>query len=131
MNQILITGNLTKEPERFGNTEAVAKFGVASNEFDETEFFNIVAFKTLADNCLKYLHKGSKVLVLGRQKTDSYEKDGEPRKRIEILASRIEFLSPKDDKADLPFPEMPGKKPEKPKFPDAKKEPDIPDDLPF
>ena len=112
MNQITISGNLTRDPERFAthNGETVAKFTVAVNEGDSTLFLNCVAFKKLADNCLQYIGKGSKVLVSGRLTIDEYETDNKKLSRPEVIAYSVEFLNRREEvesDKDLPFPVLP------------------------
>jgi len=133
MNQITISGNLTRDPERYATHkgETVAKFTVAVNEGDSTLFLNCVAFKKLADNCLQYIGKGSKVLVSGRLTIDEYETDNKKLSRPEVIAYSVEFLNRREEvesDKDLPFPDLPfpgllGKKQE------AEVDPN--DDLPF
>ena len=89
---------------------------------------NVVAFEKLADNCILYLEKGSKVLVVGRLSVSEYEKNGEKKEKYEVVANKVEFLSPKiehksvEGESDMPFPEV-EKKVDKPVAKD--------DDLPF
>lgn len=83
----------------------VTKFSMATSEkwkdkitgeFQErTEWHHITAFGRLAEICNEYLSKGKKVCVEGRIKTSSYEKDGIKRYLTEIIASNVQFLSPK------------------------------------
>lgn len=125
MNKIIIIGNLTKDPELISTSSgvSVARFSVAvkrdyKNESGEyiTDFINVVAWRTLADNCKKYLAKGKKCAVCGSLQTRTYEnKDGAKVNVVEVVASEVEFLSPvqetnsnKDelvpvDDEDLPF----------------------------
>lgn len=135
MNQITISGNLTRDPERFAthNGETVAKFTVAVNEGDSALFLNCVAFKKLADNCLQYIAKGSKVLVNGRLTIDEYETENKLYKTPEIIAFQVEFLSPKQsEENDMPFPEVAGRKRTAPTVKDAVNAiAGIYDDLPF
>jgi single-strand DNA-binding protein len=89
----------------------VTNFTVAVNENDKAIFLNCVAFKKLAENCGKYLNKGSKVLVSGRLALNEYEKDDKHYKTPEIIAFQVEFLSPKQAEDNgLPFPEVEQKK---------------------
>jgi len=91
---------------------------------------------------LKYLNKGSKVIVAGRLQIDEYSKDDKHYKTPEIMALQVEFLTPKakDDKSDLPFPDAKERPAEKPAYPSFKAEkpvekpaekPPVEDDLPF
>jgi single-strand DNA-binding protein len=141
MNQITISGNLTRDPERFAthNGETVAKFTVAVNEGDSTLFLNCVAFKKLADNCLQYIGKGSKVLVSGRLTIDEYETDNKKLSRPEVIAYSVEFLNRREEvesDKDLPFPVLPPREQEKKGIAGAlgkkqEAEVDPNDDLPF
>jgi single-strand DNA-binding protein len=101
INRILLGGNLTRKPE-LSKTQnkgtSVCKFSVAYNEFQGSEkstyYFNVVAYGTTADNCGKYLDKGSCVLVEGKLITRSYKaKDGTNKSVTEIIASNVIFIS--------------------------------------
>lgn len=104
MNKCVLVGNLTREPEHSSTANGVAfcRFSIAvnrnyanSNGEREADFINIVTWRGLADNCGKYLTKGSKVAVSGSIQTRTYEKDGVKRTATEIVADDVEFLSPK------------------------------------
>jgi single-strand DNA-binding protein len=141
MNQITISGNLTRDPEiRFtSQNEPVTNFTVAVNENDKTIFLNCVAFKKLAENCGKYLAKGSKVLVNGRLSINEYETDDKHYKTPEIIAFQVEFLNRREEvesDKDLPFPGLPPREQEKKGIAGAlgkkqEAEVDPNDDLPF
>ncbi|MDH5543909.1 MAG: single-stranded DNA-binding protein [Nitrospinota bacterium] len=96
-------GNLTADPEKSaipGTGTTVAKFSVAINsKFNvkeesrvETLFLNTVAFGKIAEACNTYLKKGSLVLVDGRLRENSWEKDGQKHKKLELIASKVKFL---------------------------------------
>lgn len=102
MNKTLLIGNLTRDVEltTLSNGKYISKFSIAvkrhyRNEEGniESDFINIVTFGTQAENCAKYLKKGSKVSVVGRIQTGSYEKDGSKRYTFDIIAEEIEFIS--------------------------------------
>lgn len=99
MNKAMIIGNLTKEPESRTTQSgiSVTTFTVAVQrrfKTDETDFFPVVTWRGLADNCAKYLVKGQKVAVAGQIQTRNYEdKDGQKRYITEIIADDVEFLS--------------------------------------
>ena len=104
MNKVLLIGNLTREPELSSTASGVAmcRIGIAVNRNytnsegnRETDFFNITAWRNLAERCGKYLHKGSKVGIVGNLQMRSYEVNGEKRNTIDIIADDIELLSPK------------------------------------
>lgn len=100
MQKFIFTGNLTADVElkNVANDKVVANFSVAvaRPHSEETDFFNVEVWGKQAENCDRYLKKGSKVLVVGYIKTRSYEdKDGIKRKVWEVNAEQVEFLSPK------------------------------------
>ena len=105
MNKVILIGNLTRDPELTETPSGVAvcRFSIAvSRDYAgpdgnrETDFFNITVWRGRAENCGKYLKKGNKVAVVGSLQTRSYEdKDGIKRNVTDIIASEVEFLSPK------------------------------------
>ena len=105
MNKVFLIGNLTRDPETSETSSGVhvCRFAIAVNRnytgsdgTRETDFFNITVWRQLAENCGKYLKKGSKVAVIGQLQNRSYEdKDGIKRSVTDIVASEIEFLTPK------------------------------------
>ena len=105
-NKVWLLGNLTKDPESQTTSSGitVCKFTLAvqrkfsnANGEKETDFINIVAWRTLAENCIKYLSKGKKVAVVGAIQTRSYDaQDGTKRYVTEIMAEEVEFLSPSE-----------------------------------
>ncbi|MBQ0099282.1 MAG: single-stranded DNA-binding protein [Firmicutes bacterium] len=106
MNKVILIGNLTRDPEltETPNGIAVCRFSIAvlrdyanSDGARETDFFNITVWRGRAENCGKYLKKGNKVAVVGSLQTRSYEdKDGIKRNVTDIIASEVEFLTPKN-----------------------------------
>lgn len=103
MNKCILIGNLTKDPELTTTTNGVAvcRFSIAvsrrysnSDGERETDFLNIVVWRSLGENCHKFLKKGSKVGVVGNIQTRSYDAtDGSKRYVTEIVAEEVEFLS--------------------------------------
>jgi single-strand DNA-binding protein len=115
INNITIVGNLTRDPElRFTPSGTpVASFGLAVNKSTQNkdtgewtssaDFFNIVAWFKLAENCAQSLIKGDRVLISGRLSQDNWEdKDGQKRSAYKIIANIIapslEFASCKIEK---------------------------------
>ena len=103
MNKVILIGNLTRDPD-YGETQSgisFCNFSIAvnrpyndSNGERQTDFFNIKTWRGQADNCAKYLRKGSKVGVVGSLQTRAYEdNDGNKRNVTEIVANEVEFLS--------------------------------------
>lgn len=114
LNKIMIIGNLGSEPEmRFTpNGKPVTSFRVATNRIyttpegerkQETEWFTVVAWNRLAEQCNQNLTKGRLIYAEGRLRTHFWEsQDGQRRSRTEIVANRVVFL---DRKGVAPLPE--------------------------
>lgn len=101
-NSVTIVGNLTRDPElRYTPSgAATCQFGLAvnrrwqnktNNEWEEaTSFFNVVAWRELAENIGESLQKGSRVLVTGRLEQRSWDTpDGEKRSVVEVIADEV------------------------------------------
>lgn len=106
MNKAILIGNLTRDPEVRTTPSGVnvCSFSIAVNRRRtnqqgerETDFFNIIAWRSLGDLCGKYLAKGRKVCVTGEIQNRSYDgKDGVKRYVTEIIADDVEFLTPRE-----------------------------------
>ena len=104
LNKIMIIGNLGGDPEmRFTPSgRPVTSFRIATNwryttpegeRREETEWFTVVAWGKLAEQCNQFLTKGRLVYVEGRLRLRSWEgQDGKTRSRNEIVADRVKFL---------------------------------------
>ena len=102
MNNVIIIGNLARDPElRYTNSgKAVCNFTLAVNRGfgkDEADFINCVAWEKTAENICNYMTKGSKMAVQGRIQVSTYDKDGEKRYKTEVVAGQVEFLGSKRD----------------------------------
>jgi single-strand DNA-binding protein len=107
LNKITIIGNVGNEPEmRFTpNGKPVTSFSVATNwvyttpegeRRQETEWFNVVAWNRLAEQCNQFLAKGKLIYAEGRIHTRNWEgQDGQTRSKIEVVANRVIFLDKK------------------------------------
>lgn len=103
MNKVILVGNLTRDPELITTTNGVSlcRFSLAvQRRFAgpdgerEADFINIVVWRGQADNCYKYLKKGSKCGVVGSLQTRSYDaQDGTKRYSTDVVADEVEFLS--------------------------------------
>lgn len=116
MQKFMCIGRLTRDPELTTTNSGIAvlRFGLAVNRKfkDEngeniTDFFNIVAWRGLAENINKYCKKGSKVFIAGELQNRSWEKDDGTKAFItEVIANECEFLDNKGSenstKADQP-----------------------------
>ena len=104
-NEVILIGNLTRDPElrRTPSNVAVCDMCVAINrkyntgdgqERDEVCFIDIVVWAKQAESCDKYLNKGASVFVEGRLKNDNWEdKEGNKRTRLRVIAERVQFLT--------------------------------------
>lgn len=105
MNKAILIGNLTRDPEMRKTASGISActFTLAINRrfanqqgVREADFINVVAWRQLADLCLKYLEKGSKIGVVGTIQTRSYDaRDGGKRYVTEVVAEEVEFLTVK------------------------------------
>jgi len=107
LNKIMLIGNLGRDPELNVTSDGtpVTKFSLAVNRTyksssgerkEETEWFNIVAWRQLAETCERYLHKGSKVYIEGRLTQRKYtDRDGVQRTSVEVIANDMRMLDSK------------------------------------
>ena len=101
LNKTMIMGNLTRDVEvRFtpGGTQ-VGNVGVAVNEHvkdgeDRVTYFDVVLWGKNAENCAKYLSKGSPIFIEGRMQTESWtdKESGKPRSKMVLVANVVQFL---------------------------------------
>ena len=104
LNKVMIIGNVGTDPEmRFTpNGSPVTSFRMATSRSynsqegerkQETEWFDVVTWNRLAENCNQFLTKGQRVYVEGRLRTRSWEgQDGQRHQRTEIVANQVLFL---------------------------------------
>ena len=100
-------GNLAKDPETrmSNNNKAITTFriGVSDHFSDETQWFNIVCFDKLAEACARNLKKGRLVYVQGRDQIRSWQgDDGKWNNKHEIIATQVQFLTPKNAEPAAP-----------------------------
>lgn len=108
LNKIMLIGNLGRDPEMSytQNGKAVTKFSVAvsrrmadrttGEKREETQWFNVVAWESLAELCNSHLRKGSKVYIEGRMTSRKYrDRDNVERTAWEVVAEGMEMLDPK------------------------------------
>lgn len=103
VNKVILIGNLGKDPEVFSFDTGVKKvtFSLATTEIyrnkegqdvEQTEWHNIVVWRSLADIAEKFLRKGSQVYIEGRIRYRTYEKDGQKKYITDIEADNINML---------------------------------------
>ena len=102
-NAVILTGNLTRDPElrHTPSGVAVANVGLASNrkykQGDELKedvcFVDVTVFGSTAVAVAEHLVKGRKVLVEGRLRYHAWEaEDGQKRSKVDVIANRVNFL---------------------------------------
>lgn len=109
INRVIISGNLTRDPE-LRNTQsgmAVLSFGVAVNDRrknpttgeweDYPNFVDCTMFGARANSLSQYLSKGTKVSIEGKLRWSQWERDGQKRSKIEIIVDTLDFMSARRD----------------------------------
>jgi single-strand DNA-binding protein len=107
VNKAILIGNLAGDVESRTTSNGISTctFRVATQRravnkdgAREADFHTIVCWRGLAENCARYLRKGSKVAIEGQIQNRSYDaQDGTKRYVTEIVADNVEFLSKKDE----------------------------------
>ncbi len=105
MNKVFLIGNLTRDPELSETNSGVpvCRFAIAVNRrFSsqdaerQTDFFNVTAWRGLAENVSRFCKKGNKVAVVGSIQIRNVEDNaGQRRTYVDIIADDVEFLTPK------------------------------------
>ena len=109
INRVMISGNLTRDPElrqTQGGT-IILSFGVAVNDRrrnqqtgeweDYPNFIDCVMFGTRAEALNRILSKGMKVAIEGKLRYSSWEREGQRRSKIEVIVDEIEFMTSRDN----------------------------------
>ncbi len=109
VNVVVITGNLTRDPElrHTGGGTAVCELRVAVNSrrkdgqtgewVDKPNYFDVTVWGAQGENCATYLSKGRPVAIEGRLDWREWEaKDGGKRQAVSIVANTVQFLGSRD-----------------------------------
>ncbi|QDV74525.1 single-stranded DNA-binding protein [Botrimarina mediterranea] len=104
-NRVVLLGNLTADPElRYtAGKKAVVDVGVAINErykrdgeyVEEVSFLDVTFFGRTAEVASEFLSKGAPALIEGRLKQERWEKDGQRRSRVKVIADRLTLIGPR------------------------------------
>ena len=138
MNQFIGIGRVTAKPElqQTPNGVNVCKFTLAINRpyqqngNTQADFLNVVAWRTLAENCSKFLDKGKQCAVRGSVQVRSYEdNNGNKRYVTEIIADGVEFLGSKSESTNNDYGTPPPEKKTRPAMDELEEIDD--GDLPF
>lgn len=102
-NQVVLMGNLTRDPDlrQIPSGQSVCSFSLALNRSykgsdgnwqEATDYVDVVAWGPLGERVAQYVTKGRPVLVSGRLQSQSWEKDGQKRTKLEVVAQDVTFL---------------------------------------
>lgn len=105
-NRVILMGNITRDIElKYTQTNlAVTELGLAVNDrrktasgdwVDETTFVDVTLWGRTAEVASEYLSKGSPVLVEGRLKLDTWEKEGQKRSKLRVVGEKMQMLGGK------------------------------------
>lgn len=105
-NRVILLGNVTRDLEikYLQSGMAVTELGLAVNDrrkgqngewIEETTFVDVSLFGRTAEVAGEYLSKGSPVLIEGRLKYDTWEKDGQKRSKLRVIGDRMQLLGSK------------------------------------
>ena len=105
-NRVILVGKLTRDPELryIPSGTAVSEIGLAINDrvkkndqwVDEAVFVDVTLWGRTAEVANEYLSKGSPLLVEGRLKYDTWEKDGQKRSKLRVVCDKMQMLSSRD-----------------------------------
>jgi len=115
LNKVQLIGRLGQAPEQkfLQNGTAVCTLSIATNTsykgadgkyVDETEWSRVVLWGKQAENAAKFLAKGSRVLIEGKLKTRTWEKDGVKHYATEVVADSFQMMDGKSEAAAQPEP---------------------------
>ena len=111
-NKVLLMGNLTRKPElRYTPSGMpVCEFTIAVNRRftqggetkEDTCFVDITVWDRQADNCNRYLDKGSSVFIEGRLQLDRWvdKNDQKQRSRLRVVAENVQFVGARREGGD-------------------------------
>jgi len=98
---VTIVGNAVRDPElRYtASGTAVASFGIVYNkrakneagkwEDGDPQFFDVTAWRELAENVAASIEKGTRIIVVGRLEYQTWEKDGDKRSKVQVVAESV------------------------------------------
>lgn len=103
MNKIILIGYVGQDPKQ---TDNYVQFSIATSEKwtgedgqkkERTDWHNCTAFNKTGETVMKYVHKGSRLYVEGKQRNTAKEINGEKKYYSSVTVEKIEFLDKKDD----------------------------------
>jgi single-strand DNA-binding protein len=108
INRVVLTGNLTRDPELRATNSGlqICSLRIAVNSrrkdgsgnwVDKPNYFDVTVFGAQGENCSRFLSKGRPVAIDGRLDFQEWEKEGQKRSKVEIIADTVQFLGSRDD----------------------------------
>ena len=114
MNKVFLIGNITRDPElsETNNGASICRFGLAVNRRspagEQTDFYNLTAFRQLAETIVKYKKKGDRIAVVGDIQIRQYEDNqGQRRTAVDVIVQDVEFLNSKSQNSGDEFYDAP------------------------
>jgi single-strand DNA-binding protein len=105
-NRVILMGNLTRDPELryIPSGTAVSEIGLAVNDrykrneqwVEEVTFVDVTLWGRTAEVANEYLSKGSPVLIEGRLKLHTWEKDGQKHSKLRVTCDKMQMLGTRD-----------------------------------
>jgi single-strand DNA-binding protein len=104
LNKVLLIGRLTRDPESRSTQsgQTVVNFGLAVNRtytrrdsgerVEETCFVDIEAWGRTGETIARYMRRGRQIFIEGRLKFDSWERDGQRRSKLSVVAETFQFI---------------------------------------
>jgi single-strand DNA-binding protein len=102
VNKVILSGRWTKDIDfkTFDSGKCVSKSSLAVDDGfgdkKQTYFFDCEAWGKTAEVIANYSGKGKKILVEGRLKVESWEKDGQKRYATKVVIDNVELIESKD-----------------------------------
>jgi single-strand DNA-binding protein len=132
-NKVILVGNCTRDVElrQVGSGIAVAEVGLAVSDkrkqgekwVEETTFVDVTLWGRTAEVAGEYLKRGNPVLIEGRLKLDTWEKDGQKRNKLKVVGEKLQLLGGRPSES---------KESRTPSRPSQRDLPDVhDDDIPF
>ena len=136
INRVIVSGNLTRDPElrRTQSGKNILSLGIAVNDYrrnpqtgegeNYANFIDCVVFGNRAEALSDFLKKGAKVVIEGKLRWSQWERDGQKRSKIEVIADQVELMQGRTNNAATPA---------EPAAPETEEVPDelYKDDIPF
>lgn len=127
-NKVVLVGNVTRDPELryIASGTAVTDIGLAVNDrrktatgewVEETTFVDVTLWGRTAEVAGEYVTKGSPLLIEGRLKLDTWEKDGKKNSKLRVVCERMQLLSGRGEGSKAPAGDAGSARPEKPRAP--------------